>query len=306
MNLVHVHYYVTTEADLAAVESVFETYFQDGFVVHNPRCIMNFINQGSWDAHHFDISDLQEERLYCEGYLTLQQAGKIEELLKIDLSRVAPNGIFQREIEPEKDWLALWQSNLKVQHLSSRIQVVPEGVLPKEPRDICIYITPGLGFGSGEHETTCMAASFLEDNLKIGQSVVDVGCGSGILAIAAKKLGAGVVYACDHDHQAIISSSDNIARNEVEIEVSWGDLLIDHDKKYDVILANLVTDIIIRLIPMLEKNLLPGGFVVLSGIHRERIQEILDILDKEQYYCLALKEGTEWASMLVKQRQEAK
>ena len=146
---------------------------------------------------------------------------------------------------------------------------------------------PGMAFGTGTHETTRLCAGFVEKYTTPGCSVLDVGCGSGILAIAAAKLGAGECFACDIDPVAVRVAKENTRLNNtpnVTCEVS--DLLKQAEKRdggFLVVVANIVADVIIRLAPDVGEFIADGGVFIVSGIITERAGEVLEALDREGY-----------------------
>ena len=148
-----------------------------------------------------------------------------------------------------------------------------------------IRIEPGASFGSGFHETTCMCIRFLEDFVKQGQVVYDVGTGTGILAIAAAKCGASTVRAGDYDEQAVEQARLNIKLNAADACTTLvvSDLLeqmVPRGEKADLIVGNLVTDLILRLLPNLKDYLKEGGLFITSGIIDERVGEVINYAER--------------------------
>ena len=151
-----------------------------------------------------------------------------------------------------------------------------------EPGEITVLMDPGMAFGTGTHETTRLCAGFVEEYTKPGCSVLDVGCGSGILAIAASRLGAGKCFACDIDPVAVRVAKENTELNHTgNVTCAVSDLLKQAERTeggYDLIVANIVADIIIRLAPDVGDYLAPDGVFVVSGIIAERAEEVLGVL----------------------------
>ena len=184
------------------------------------------------------------------------------------------------------DWLYAWQEFFHPKKVSSRFWAAPVGE-PVSVRDgeEVIRIEPGASFGSGFHETTCMCIHFLEDLVKQGQVVYDVGTGTGILAIAAAKCGASTVRAGDYDGQAVEQARLNIKLNAADActTVVVSDLLgqmVPRGEKADLIIGNLVTDLILRLLPNLKNYLKEGGLFITSGIIDERVEEVRHCAEK--------------------------
>ena len=183
----------------------------------------------------------------------------------------------EHEIEavPEQDWVRLTQSQFNPIPISERLWIVPSWHEAPDPKAITLVLDPGLAFGTGSHPTTRLCLKWLERNIKGGESVLDYGCGSGILAIAARKLGAGRVLGTDVDAQAITASRDNAERNQAQAEFSLpGNLPAG---EFDVLVANILTNPLKALMPLLAARVRPGGRIALSGILAEQADEILEL-----------------------------
>jgi ribosomal protein L11 methyltransferase len=183
----------------------------------------------------------------------------------------------EHEIEavPEQDWVRLTQSQFDPIPISERLWIVPSWHEAPDPNAITLVLDPGLAFGTGSHPTTRLCLKWLEQNIKGGESVLDYGCGSGILAIAAKKLGAGRVLGTDVDAQAITSSRDNAERNQTQAEFFLPDNLPAGE--FDVLVANILTNPLKALMPLLAARVRAGGHIALSGILAEQAGEILEL-----------------------------
>jgi ribosomal protein L11 methyltransferase len=179
------------------------------------------------------------------------------------------------EAVPEQDWVRLTQSQFEPIRVSERLWIVPSWHVAPDPTAITLELDPGLAFGTGSHPTTRLCLRWLEQHLRGGESVLDYGCGSGILAIAAKKLGAGRVLGTDLDEQAIAASRDNAQRNACEAEFFAPGAL--PAGTYDVLVANILTNPLKALMPLLAGRVRAGGRIALSGILAEQAEEILDL-----------------------------
>ena len=188
----------------------------------------------------------------------------------------------------EEDWADSWKQYYKPIKTGRRLVIVPVWeTYEAEPGEVTVLMDPGMAFGTGTHETTRLCAGFVEEFTKPGCSVLDVGCGSGILAIAAAKLGAGHCFACDIDPVAVRVAKENAALNGTEnVTCAVSDLLRQAERVpggYDLIVANIVADIIIRLAPDVGAYLSDSGTFVVSGIIAERADEVLAVLRKNGY-----------------------
>ena len=175
--------------------------------------------------------------------------------------------------------MRLTQSQFEPIPISSRLWIVPTWHTPVDPNAINIVLDPGLAFGTGSHPTTRLCLRWLDENLKSGESVLDYGCGSGILAIAALKLGAAHAVGVDVDSQAIQASRDNALVNRVENALfNLPDSV--PQSSYDLVVANILTNPLRLLAPLLANATRQGGRIVLSGILEEQAQDVIKIYNQ--------------------------
>lgn len=185
----------------------------------------------------------------------------------------------------EEDWANAWKAYYKTLHIGRRVVVVPmwESYDPA-PGEIVVKMDPGMAFGTGTHETTRLVMELLEQTVTPGCRVLDVGCGSGILGICAAKLGAGLCRCYDIDPVAVRVARENIRESgETCVSCDVSDLLsgVDlTDGPYDVICANIVADIIMRMAPDVGRYMKPNGVLLASGIITEREGEVTAALEK--------------------------
>ena len=168
----------------------------------------------------------------------------------------------------EEDWVRLTQSQFSVIEISNRLRIVPSWIASVDKNGIEIILDPGLAFGTGSHPTTKLCLSWLEKNISGGEVLMDYGCGSGILAIAAKKLGAAEVFGIDIDENAIDASRYNAERNNVDISFFNAEDRISGT--YDIVVANILSNPLKALAPLLASLVRPNGRIVLSGILAEQ------------------------------------
>lgn len=183
---------------------------------------------------------------------------------------------YRIETLADNDWVRLTQSQFDPIPISSRLWIVPTWHTPSDPDAINIILDPGLAFGTGSHPTTRLCLRWLDDNLKGGESVLDYGCGSGILAIAALKLGAARAVGVDVDSQAVIASRDNAVANQAgNVQFYQPDDV--PQGSYDLVVANILTNPLRMLAPLLANATRQGGQIVLSGILEEQAQDVMNI-----------------------------
>ena len=167
----------------------------------------------------------------------------------------------------ERDWVRAWMDHFHSMRFGQRLWVCPTGQTPPEPEAINIRLDPGLAFGTGTHPTTALCLEWLDSVDLADKTVLDYGCGSGILAIAAAKLGARRVWAVDIDPQALLASDDNAAENEVEARIELvSPAELPAGLRVDILLANILVGVLVRLAPEFGRRVQPGGRLVLSGI----------------------------------------
>ncbi len=170
------------------------------------------------------------------------------------------------ELLEDQDWTRAWMDTFKPMRFGERLWIVPSWCEPPNPDGVNILLDPGLAFGTGTHATTRLCLEWLDGQALNGKEVLDYGCGSGILAIAAAKLGASHIRAVDIDPQALVATADNAARNrsEARIEPLLPEQLLPIP--VDVLTANILAKPLIELAPSLSALVRPGGAMVLSGI----------------------------------------
>ena len=169
----------------------------------------------------------------------------------------------------DQDWVRLTQSQFAPIHIGKNIWVVPSWHEAPDPDGLILELDPGLAFGTGSHPTTRLCMEWLEAHPAPGQAVLDYGCGSGILAMVAKKMGAQQVCGVDIDPQAIESACDNAARNHCDIEFYLPDAFAGSahaQQRFDIVVANILSSPLILMAPMLAGRVAPGGALILSGI----------------------------------------
>lgn len=182
---------------------------------------------------------------------------------------------YQVELVADQDWVRLTQSQFDPIPISPRLWIVPSWHDAPDAAAINLKLDPGLAFGTGSHPTTRLCLRWLDDNICGGESLLDYGCGSGILAIAASKLGAEEVVGVDIDPQAITASLDNAALNAVNGRFCLPDALVE--AQYDMVVANILTNPLKALAPMLAGRVRRGGQLILSGILVAQAQDVMDV-----------------------------
>jgi len=187
------------------------------------------------------------------------------------IAAIAPPAFSVAPVE-EEDWVRRSQSQFDPIRIAERLWIVPNWHSPPDPTAVVVRLDPGLAFGTGGHVSTRLVLAHLARNVQRGERVLDYGCGSGILAIVAGKLGAGEIYATDIDPQALRTTIANAADNDVILNVAAPESL--PPGTFDLVLANILAGPLIALEPLLAARTRQGGHVVLSGILESQAAEV--------------------------------
>ena len=210
----------------------------------------------------------------------------------------------------EEDWANKWKENFKTFHITDSIVIKPTWEDYKTEEDeIVIEIDPGQAFGTGHHVTTSSCLEAIEDNLSAETSLLDLGTGTGILSIAAAKLGADEILGLDIDSTAVEVARENAALNGVasEIEFRTGNLVDSVERDYDLVVANILPHIILALIPDLERVMHQESRFILSGIVAEKLTEIKEALIENGFKINEVikrsEESEDWVTVVGASRQ---
>lgn len=293
---------------LDEVAEVFNGLGSGGAVIDDPDIIEAHASSGNWDAWEFP--EIEGEKIYSvTGYfpVTHELEGRLMNLnLTLEEFKLNKKD-FVYEVEQtsvdEEDWANSWKRYFKVLKIGKRTVIRPTWEeYEKKPEEIVIDLDPGMAFGTGSHATTSQAMELTEKYLKSGDKVIDIGTGSGIISIQAAKLGASSIKAYDYDAVAVKTAERNIEDNNLAdiITVKQNDLLNGVEGKANLIVANIVADVIIRLIPQLDFSLMKDGTVILSGIIEKRLKDIEDSLQEYNFEIVEEREKEGWYALAVR------
>jgi len=202
---------------------------------------------------------------------TAQDIAELKQQLQAVLDGPVPDLLV--ESLADRDWSNTWRESFGAMQFGERLWVCPVGESPPDSRAIVVHLDPGMAFGTGTHATTAFCLQWLDTHPPINKSVFDYGCGSGILAIAAHKLGAANVLAVDIDPQALTATQENARRNGCDIEVAYPDTLGQHSA--DLVLANILANPLIELAPSMARSVRAGGQLVMTGILAEQAEAVM-------------------------------
>ncbi len=303
MNWLEITVHVPCEG-IDMVSNIFDEMGAGGVVIEDPALISKCIAANIWDHYEFPPEVLERQVPLVRAYLpegpgledklvTLQE--RLTELPLPEVPKVETNRV------AEEDWATAWMAYYKPVEIGNRLAVKPswEAYTPSDGR-VVLELDPGMAFGCGNHPTTTMCMEYLERIIQGGETVADVGTGTGILAITSAKLGAGRVLAVDLDEVAVKVARENVRLNMAEdkVEVLHGNLLDKINRQVDVVIANIVANVIIFLAPDVLRILKPGGYFITSGIIRFRAEEVREKLAQNGFSVLEMKEDGEWVSYL--------
>ena len=306
-------------AGLDPVSALLEDLGITGLVIDDEGDFRDFLedNRAYWD--YVDDALMQEKKGLCritfyledssDGYNTLSR-------VRMALSRVKQEHpeygslLLTMENMEDADWENNWKQFYKPMEIGDRLIVIPEWESAGVPEGrVALRLNPGLTFGTGSHATTRLCLTALEKTIRGGERVLDLGCGSGILSIAALKLGAVSAAAVDIDNKCRGVAYENAALNGIGQDtytVRIGDVLGDAVLRADLgggwqmVVANIVADVIIGLSPLVRPMLAPGGLFLCSGIIDDRAQEVADRLRENGWEILETRSAEGWFSYLCR------
>ncbi len=310
MKFIELTIHTTTEGS-ELVSDILWNYTSYGVAICDVNDIIALQNDKRtfWDYMDDELAEQAGGDVLVKCFLPVDIAEqKMKEIVSdLDALRERSAGIFRlgsletgkREVDGD-DWIDIWKKHFRPIHIGARAVVCPEWIAyePK-PGEIVIKLDSNMAFGTGEHETTSMCLELLQKYLREGDTVIDVGCGSGILGIAAIKLGARFAYLTDIDYVAVRSAEHNSALNGTadKTKVALSDLLENADVKGDVMLANITADILCRLSESIPKNLKEGGTLILSGIIESKLAQVQAAYAEKGLMLLEKMRKGEWFAL---------
>lgn len=204
------------------------------------------------------------------------------------------------EEKDDQDWANNWKKYYKPLEIGKKLAIVPEWEDYENKNREIIKINPGMAFGTGTHESTYMCLELLEKYVKNDDEIFDIGCGSGILAIAALKLGAKSALAIDIDEKCIDASHENASLNNLEdkMKIEKGNLLDVVKGRADLIVSNIIAEIIVDEIKNLKNHMDKGGIFITSGIIKERRKMVIDALEENGFEIIDELDKNNWVAIV--------
>lgn len=299
----------TTHEATEAIANIFQDLGASGVVIEDPELVNAYRLAGVWD--YCDIPEVIDTKtVVVKAYLPDNEEldGKlrifkerVDELSEHNLDK--GQGLIECHEIHEEDWASSWKEFFHPIKVGQRIVIKPswEEYTPLAD-EIIIELDPGMAFGTGTHHTTTICIQCIEEIIKPGATVFDVGTGSGVLAIVAAKLGAEKVSAVDFDKVAVRVALENVAINAVEskVTVEESDLMAKISGQADVIIANIIADIIIRMLPEVTRKLKADGYFIASGIIADRISDVTAAVRENELVIEKVVEQGGWAAMVIR------
>lgn len=255
-----------------AIAGIFHNLGSGGVVIEDPQGARKYVNKDKWNPDSVSPDFMNHQFVVVKAYF--RDENSIIEQLKASLKAVKENfnvecRVYFDEVR-EQDWEESWKKYYHTFKVGERLIIKPSWEdYQAEESEVVIEIDPGMAFGTGIHASTRFCLTFVEKYIKGGEIIIDAGCGSGILSIAAARLGASKILSMDIDEVAVRIARENIILNQLQdvIEVREGDILaVAAGRKADVILANITAEVVSLLIPEAAQVLKSGGWFFGSGI----------------------------------------
>ena len=309
----------TSHAGLDAVTDMLEQQGVTGVMIDDEADFQSFLenNRQYWDYVDDDLlaqkKGVSRVTFYLErnedAYGTVAAVRMAMSALKKEHPEYAPLLLTMADVADE-DWENNWKQFYKPMEIGDRLTVIPEWESTGVPEGrVALRLNPGLTFGTGSHATTRLCLTALEKHITGGQTVLDLGCGSGILSIAALLLGADRAVACDIDEKCMDVAYENAALNGVgrdRYTVRWGDVVTDQALRqelggpYDVVVANIVADVIKALASTVRPLVKEGGIFLCSGIIDDRAEEVAQCLRDNGWTIAEARSSEGWFSYLCR------
>lgn len=301
---------ITKSEALEPISGIFYGLDCKGVAIEDPNDILER-EQGplTWDFADINVLEHKGEVAVVKAYFSEEDnikeilkyvEEKIEELkslgLDLGLAKVESEKMF------EEDWANNWKKYYKPTKVSENIVVKPiwEEYEVKE-NELVLELDPGMAFGTGTHETTRMCIQSLEKYVEENSTVFDVGCGSGILAIAAAKLGSKKAVGVDLDPVAVESAKENVGYNKLDnIEILYGNLVDVIEGKADIVVANIIAEVICILTEDVKRVLKSDGYFITSGIIHDRVDMVTKKLEETGFEVIEINKDGEWNCIVAK------
>lgn len=299
--------YADNSAQLELIEAILMSEGIEDSVVSDPRDIHDLLakkNSYDWDYVDESVLELENERPSVTIYRDdTEEERRFLGVLSEKLKESLPDCTAEQKTVCDDDWKDKWKEYFKPAKVTDRLVVKPTWEeYEKTDGELVIEIDPGMAFGTGTHETTSLCLELIEKYMKPGDDVLDVGCGSGILAIAAGLLGANNVLGIEIDPVAVEIGKSNVELNGLSenVKVVYGDLTKGVDFEADLVAANLMADIVKILSKDVAKHIKPGGIYISSGILAELAGDVGSVIEKCGFEIEEVRVKGEWCAIAAR------
>lgn len=306
----------TTSEAQELVADIMWNYTNYGVAISDVKDIVELVNdrKSTWDYIEDEVlKKMNENVTLVKAYVALDIADKAVEGIRKDLDELRENckgfvsvgslETVRRTVDGD-DWIEIWKKHYKPIELG-KVVVCPAWIehKPKEGQ-IKVLIDSNMAFGTGEHETTSMVIELMQDYVGKAQTVIDVGTGSGILGIAAAKLGAKKVIMTDIDYVAVKTATHNAELNGTSdrCEVALSNLLENRTVKGELVLANITADVLLILSESIVDNIVSGGVMIMSGIIKSRVNEVIDRYSSLGFDLEKRMDKGEWIALAMRKK----
>ncbi|MBO8171424.1 MAG: 50S ribosomal protein L11 methyltransferase [Bacillaceae bacterium] len=303
----------TSQEAIEAVANILHEAGASGVVIEDPEVLYRDWEGKFGEVYELSPGDFPEEGVIVKAYLPINSCLQetVEEI------KDAVNNLFLYGIDRgtgqvtltevrEEEWATAWKKYYKPVHISDRFTITPTWENYETPPDregeMVIELDPGMAFGTGTHPTTVLAIRALEKTVKPGDRVIDVGTGSGVLSVAAAKLGASRILALDLDDVAVSASRINFKLNRIDAiaESRQNNLLDGVDMEADIVVANILAEVILRFVDDVGRVLTPSGYFIASGIIKNKEAEVKDSARNAGLEILETFNMEDWVAFIAK------
>ncbi|MCM3002541.1 50S ribosomal protein L11 methyltransferase [Priestia koreensis] len=305
----------TTNEAIEPISNILHEAGASGVVIEDPEDLIKERENKFGEIYQLNPQDYPVEGVLVKAYLPINSfLGETVEAIKESINSLlvynfdlGANVVTISEVH-EEEWATAWKKYYNPVKISERFTIVPTWEIyePVSTDELIIELDPGMAFGTGTHPTTVMSLQAIEKKVQPGDTVVDVGTGSGVLSIGAAQLGAKEVRAMDLDEVAVESARLNIKLNKVQdvVTVSQNNLLDNVEGPVDVVVANILAEIIVRFVEDAARILKPGGFFITSGIINKKKEDVKQALTDAGFLIQETTLMEDWVAIIAQKPAE--
>lgn len=307
----------TTHEAIEAISNILHEAGSSGVVIEDPMDLYRSYDSPFGEVYQLNPDDYPEEGVIIKAYLpvtsflgeTVEEIKEaINQLMVYDID-LGLNQVTISEVN-EAEWATAWKKYYKPVQVSKRVTITPtwEDYEKKTEDELIIELDPGMAFGTGTHPTTILCIQALEKYIKKDDIIIDIGTGSGVLSIAAAKLGASSVSAFDLDEIAVKSAMINVKLNNVQdkVTVKQNNLLDHVEGPADIVVGNLLAEIILRFPDDAYRVLKPNGLFITSGIIKGKKQIVKEVLEQSGFSIVEINEQEDWVAIIAQKNVAVK